>query len=133
MCHPLLSTGAPATQPPLECVEELYTGLLGFYSPHVVLYAAAALQAVKGQGTAGNTSSLIRYGVLPLVGRPENLQVGVLSGKGFLLGRGVCLLGRHTNRTLHLHVCLSGMHVCLHIGNLLQHCTSGAILAGLPC
>jgi hypothetical protein len=56
-------------------VEELSSCLLGFHSPHVLLYAAAAVQALQGRSTAEATSKLILNGVLPLVGRPESLQV----------------------------------------------------------
>jgi hypothetical protein len=55
-------------------VEELSSCLLGFYSPHMLLYAAAALQALQGRSTADITCALVPNGVLPLVGRPENLQ-----------------------------------------------------------
>lgn len=78
--------GETGTPPPLECVEELSSCLLGYYSPHMLLYVAAAMQALQGHSAAGITSSLIRNGVLPLVGRPENLQVGVQSGRKLLLG-----------------------------------------------
>jgi hypothetical protein len=56
-------------------VEELSACLLGFRSPHVVLYAASAIQALQGRSPAHLTSTLIPNGVLPLVGRPEDLQV----------------------------------------------------------
>jgi hypothetical protein len=72
-----LLAGTPATQPPPESVEELSSCLLGFCSPHVLPYATAALQVLQGRSTADITRALVPNGVLPLVGRPENLQVSV--------------------------------------------------------
>lgn len=82
-------SGGPAAQPPPECVEELSACLLGFRSPHVVLYAASAIQALQGRSPAHLTSSLLPNGVLPLVGRPEDLQV---SGGVRISGLHTCLL-----------------------------------------
>jgi hypothetical protein len=78
VCAAGLLAGAAATQPPAECVEELSSCLLEFYSPHVLPYAAAAIQALQGRSTADITCALVPNGVLPLVGRPENLKVCLL-------------------------------------------------------
>jgi hypothetical protein len=74
-CCSALAGHALAIQPPPKCVEKLSSCLLGFHSPHVLPYAAAALQALQGRSTADITRALVPNGVLPLVGRPENLQV----------------------------------------------------------
>jgi hypothetical protein len=56
-------------------VEQLSSCLLGFHSPHVMPYTAAALQVLQGHSAADITRALVPNGVLPLVGRPENLEV----------------------------------------------------------
>lgn len=81
-CHCLLFTAGTAARPSPWCVEELSACLLDFRSPHVLLYAAAAMQALQGRSTADITASLIPNGVLPLVGRPEYLQVRQHACKG---------------------------------------------------
>jgi hypothetical protein len=61
-------------------VEELSSCLLGFCTPHITPYTTAALQVLQGRSTADITRALVPNGVLPLVGRPENLQASTAAG-----------------------------------------------------
>jgi hypothetical protein len=72
----LCLAGGAASQAPPECVEEISSCLLGFCSPHVLLYATAAIQMMQDHTSAAVSSTLLANGILPLVGRPEYLQVG---------------------------------------------------------
>jgi hypothetical protein len=71
----LCLSGALDTLPPCDVLEQLSSYVEGFPSPHVLLYAKAALQAMEGRHPGTNTLALIAYGVLPHAGRPEHIQV----------------------------------------------------------